>query len=156
MSELILMLAITCVAEVSFASTHECIYMIRINDQNAVRRGKTLRTHTMRFNSVWRRKGPSRARPWLVHLRLDGGRPKHWPHHRASWERYKRTWGKYIVAIHQYLLKRRPRRVRADDYGSAEDGKPCGEAVRIFIKGGSLQQYWDLNPCWEAKKGNMI
>ncbi len=153
MSELILMLAITCVAEVSFASTQECIYMLRINDQNAQRRGVTLEAHTRRFNSVWKR--PPARRPWIHHLRLDGRAPLYWDHSRVSWAKRRRAWSHYIVAIHRYLMSH-PRRVRANDYGSPEDARPCEQAVRLHPTRVTLQLYWDINPCWKAKKGNKI
>lgn len=159
---LLLLLGITCAAEINIqASPEECLIMIAINQRNADRRGIDLYDHTLEFNSVWK-KGGSRSRPWLLGLRENGNMPKGWTSTPEVWEtRFKPRWLGYLTAIARFLATPPAPRYcpKADDYGGtpddgigADDKKPCFLAKRVECMPGELQAYWDLNPCWLAKR----
>ncbi len=161
---LVLLLAQTCVAELSFpAGTEECAAMFEVNARNAARRGIGIAQQTREFNAYWHSPKQQAQRPWIAHLTLDGTQPAQWTTH-LPWERRKGSW-EAVVARARVFVRDYPRgRHRsvcpgADDYGGnpddergAEDSKPCPEALRVACIPGSLQVYWRLAGCRAARR----
>lgn len=161
---LVLLLAQTCVSEVSFpAKPIECVAMWEINAVNARRKGIDIVEQTRKFNAYWRIAKRRIARPWVQTLTLDGEQPEHWPR-KLLWERHRGRWLRIVARARQFVreypqgLHRRVCR-GADDYGGdpddgkhADDAKPCRDAVRITCIPGSLQAYWRLAGCRAARR----
>ncbi|MCH6551212.1 MAG: hypothetical protein IH804_04265 [Planctomycetes bacterium] len=161
---LVLLLAQTCVAEITFPKTTvECVAMWEINANNAVRKGIDIVEQTHAFNAYWRIESRRRARPWVQGLTLEGARPEGWPPH-LNWERHRGRWLQIVARARRFVdefPRGKHRRVchGADDYGgdpddgkAANDAKPCEDAVRITCIPGSLQAYWRLAGCRAARR----
>lgn len=161
---LVLLLAQTCVAEISFPSgTDECVAMWEVNARNAARRRVDIFQQTREFNAYWRSSEQRAQRPWVGELALDGAQPAQWPAH-LSWERHRGRWGAVVERAGQFVLDYRLGRHRAvcpgaDDYGGdpdddagAEDSAPCPEAIRLTCIPGALQAYWRLAGCRAARR----
>jgi hypothetical protein len=140
--KLAVLLAATCVAEISFQhSTRECQIMWKVNTRNAIRKGRGLYRQTILFNSYWQSRTLQARRPWIAHLN-SGRRPHLWPR-RWRWSAHKEIWLSYLKAAREHV--RRPLSgvdhcPRAIDYGAPGE-IPGGPVVPIDC-GGTLQQYW--------------
>jgi hypothetical protein len=168
MLDLILLLAMTCVAEIDLqTSPDECVEMWSINAENADRKKMPLERHTLRFNAYWRNPRAQRARPWIPQLTVHADKPADWPK-RRSWKRERERWIAYVEAAERFAVAHfkgeTPIGVAAaagaDDYGGipddgkhADDAAPCGLARRVRRTiPGARQAYWDTAPCRVARR----
>lgn len=161
---LILLLAQTCVAEISFPTdTVECVAMWEVNARNAARRGIDIAQQTREFNAYWRSSAQRARRPWIARMGLGGAEPPGWPAH-LPWGRHAGRWRAVVARARQFVQDYPAERHRsvcpgADDYGGdpddargAEDDKPCPEAIRLTCIPGALQAYWRLAGCRAASR----
>ena len=161
---LVLLLAQTCVAEISFPfKTTECVAMWEINARVAARRQVDIIEHTLQFNAYWRSASQRGVRPWIGALSLDDAKPEGWPA-KLSWDAHRGRW-RAVVARARQFVRDYPRGLHrsvcpgADDYGGdpddergAEDSAPCPEALRLTCIPGALQAYWRLAGCRAARR----
>jgi hypothetical protein len=100
---IVLLLAISCVAEVGFTeNVDECRLMFHINLDRASKSGRSLSSQVKRYNSAFKR--PSASRPYLMHLKLDGSQPLHWPQKDLRWERYQGRWEAIVRAAESFYV----------------------------------------------------
>jgi len=161
---LVLLLAQTCVSEISFPSKPvECVAMWEINAVNAARKRIDIVEQTHKFNAYWRIEARRIKRPWIQALTLEGEQPEGWPR-KLLWERHRARWLRIVERSRRFVLEfpqGKHRRVcpGADDYGGdpddgkhADDAKPCRDAVRLTCIPGAHQAYWRLAGCRAARR----
>jgi hypothetical protein len=139
-----LLLAQTCVAEISFQKdASECIVMWEVNKRNATARGRTIRKQTLLFNSYWRSKPQRARRPWIGLLTADGRKPMRWPK-RLSWKAHRPRWLRYVQAANQFVLGKLPEMCpQAVDYGAPYETPNSVYRARVNCLGGKTKQlYW--------------
>ncbi|MDP6424607.1 MAG: hypothetical protein QGG14_07680 [Planctomycetota bacterium] len=165
MLDLVLLLAMTCVAEIDLqGSPDECVIMWSINERSAERRGVSLERHTRQFNAYWRNARARRGRPWIEQLDATDRQPADWPS-RRSWERERPKWHRYVEAAERFATEhfkgqQHTACARADDYGGdpddgkhADDAAPCAQARRVRgCVAEARQAYWDTRPCRYARR----
>ena len=140
-TSLVLLLAQTCVAEISFhKDTTECTLMWEIAER---RRGRqTLEQHIRKYNSYWKSTKQRNARLWIAELDGDE-KPLHWPRY-LPWKLHLKMWKRYKRAARSFLKTRKWRKQickRAIDYGGPRE-YPRGEKVRIYCIKGARQWYF--------------
>ncbi len=166
---LALLLAQTCVAEISLQPTPaECVLMWDINGRAARAREIPIETQTRRFNAYWRSSKQRAQRPWIARLQRSGSKPEGWPDG-ALWERNIDRWLLYLERADVFVVEFRSgaplrRAGKADTYGARCDDDeqkgrytcdvpPCPEAAFVPLFGGrTLQAYWDVGPCIVARR----
>ncbi|MHC4648700.1 MAG: hypothetical protein ACYTBJ_24860, partial [Planctomycetota bacterium] len=151
MTELALLLAMTCVAEISLQKDPtECVLMWQINQETAERRGVTLQDQTLAFNAYWDPRSKDN-RHWIAELDEDGTRPPSWPGESVSWRIHRVRWLRYLKAAERFLVAPGKHQCpRAKDYGGAIDGRhaddhPPRKCYRRekCLNGQTLQWYWN-------------
>lgn len=140
---LTILLAQTCVAEISFQKdTTECVLMWEINQRNAELRNRSLRKQTLLYNAYWRSTEQRNRRPWIQHLR-GSEEPKGWPK-RLHWKYHKHLWLKYVKAANEFLRTIKTRKAicpGALDYGAPKEYPPdYMEPIACLSK--SNQWFW--------------
>lgn len=140
---LYLLLAQTCVAEISFQKDPtECIVMWEINERAAKASKRTLKKQTLLYNSYWKSRKQRNARKWIMFLEHDE-EPKHWPKG-LRWKYHKHLWLKYVRAARTFLAtrhKREPLCPHAVQYGGPQE-YPRMYLERTVCVAGALQWYW--------------
>lgn len=138
---LILLLARTCVAEISFQKEPtECIIMWEINER--IRGKRSLYDQTLLFNAYWRSTKQRNSRPWIQELDGDE-KPKHWPMY-LPWKMHLKFWKKYKKAAARFVRTRRWRKQsckKAINYGGPVEW-PKQDMIRIYCLQGARQWYW--------------
>jgi hypothetical protein len=87
-----LALARVCVSEVGFHGRESCAAIHTALRAKARRRGIPWTRHIRHYSpGLFRRTSDQPSRPWLVHLHLDGRRPRGWDS-RLSWPRFRALW----------------------------------------------------------------
>lgn len=157
---LVLLLAITCVAEIDLQeSTDECVVMWSINERAAQRRRVSLADQTRGYNSWW--KVEHKSRRWIEQLSLDEtARPERWPKS-LSWSKYQPRWHAYLDRAVEWLADPARGNVcrAAQHYGGtpddgvhADDAAPCQQAKRVRCLARESQAYWNTTPCGIARR----
>lgn len=156
---LALLLARTCVAEISFVDEEgirECELMWSISQRNAIRRGRTLTRQTMLFNSYWKcdkkpgKKTPKcyyqiKNRPWIKHLN-GAEKPKYWPQ-TMRWSMWRDKWLGMRRAAEDWLKQRRLTFHGCDhaiDYGAPGEIPSMSRMEMIKCLPNARQRYWQL------------
>lgn len=152
---LALLLARTCVAEISFTDDpRECEIMWTINQTRASAKKWSLEKQTKKFNSYWRcgkkKNGykpkcyyQHRNRPWIKYL--DGPeKPKGWPS-TMSWDIFCDKWLVMRAAAERFVASRKPLYHGCDDaidYGAPGE-TPSGNVQLVkCLDGRTKQRYW--------------
>ncbi len=143
---LALLLAQTCVAEISFQiDTRECQVMWHVNNANAKKRGLSLAEQTRQFNTYWRSEIRRARRPWIKYLNANLTKPKHWPA-TISWKNHKDRWRRYLDAARKFVRTDRHLKrpcLQALDYGSQTDvPKNKNYILTRCLGGNTKQRYW--------------
>ncbi|MCP4604513.1 MAG: hypothetical protein GY847_28995 [Proteobacteria bacterium] len=135
-----LMLARTCVAEISFKGTvEECRLMIEVNAHNARDRGRTLKRQTLLFNSFWKVRRQQKKRPWIKYL-TGRAPPKYWPR-QYRWEVHRDKWMSYLNTAIDFVKNPTGRSCAGViDYGAPRE-IPASNLRRADC-GETLQWYW--------------
>lgn len=140
---LYLLLAQTCVAEISFQrDPSECILMWEVNERNARLRNRSLRKQTLLYNSYWKSTEQRNRRPWIQHLK-GREQPKHWPE-RLKWKWHVKMWLRYVKAAREFLdtkNKRVPICPAAYDYGAPRE-YPGGYMKPVVCLRKANQWFW--------------
>ena len=102
---LVLLLAQTCVSEISFPSKPiECVAMWEINAVNAARKRIDIVEQTHKFNAYWRIEARRIKRPWIQALTLEGEQPEGWPR-KLLWERHRARWLRMGARARRFVLE---------------------------------------------------
>ena len=157
MAALILLLAQTCVAEISLQKDpSECAVMWSINARTAERRQVTLKQQTLEYNAYWDKRSKDR-RLWIGNLKDSYAMPEGWPGSEKSWKARAGLWMAYLDKAVEFILWPPERLLcpRAGSYGGtpgdgigADDEAPCPEARRVRCMRGELQAYWNVTRCF--------
>ena len=145
--ETALLLARTCVAEISFQnSPAECAAMWWVNRKLASKRRRSIVVQTRKFNSYWKSPEQRARRPWIAFLELSQVKPKLWPK-RLSWGAHRVRWATYVQASVDFVDGKRPDPCPpAFDYGAPGEipqGAKSGYLRKIqCLQGETLQWYW--------------
>lgn len=164
MLDLVLLLAMTCVAEIDLQdSPAECVAMWSVNERTARRRDISLAVQTRAYNAYWRNPRARAGRPWIAELDTSGNAPEHWPSKR-SWKRSQPLWDAYVDAAEQFVAGAFAGSSglvcpAADHYGGipgdglhADDAAPCAGARRVHCLPGERQAYWAVRGCRVARR----
>lgn len=164
-ASLVLLLTISCVAEVGFDRPAECLVKWAINADTASDRGIPLAQQVREYDSILRRRPDGRwvvqtprAR-WIRDLRLDGTEPAGWPT-QLSWPAYRAKWLSLLALAADWVEKRPPHPCPranhyggdcSDSYGACDPPGPCWERVNC---GSDLAQaYWHARACPRGGSG---
>lgn len=149
-----LLLAMTCVAEISFVENPtECIIMWEINERSAKAANRSLRKQTLLYNSYWKSTKQRNKRKWIQFLTYKD-KPEHWPE-RLRWGVHKRLWLRYVKASREFLASRHKRVAlcpHAFQYGGPSE-YPRSYMKRIQCLPGALQWYWEKPNIENPPKG---
>ncbi len=139
-----LLLARTCIAEISFQpDPAECLLMLHINLVNAQNRGRSLHLQTRRFNGYWKSPKQKRSRPWIKYL-TDESQPEKWPRN-IDWNQYRDRWLMHLEAVRGFIENpgEHPCPL-AIDYGAHHE-RPKARVRRIqCLDGNTKQRYWKM------------
>jgi len=144
---LALLLAQTCVAEISFGKdVSECVLMWQINADNAERKGRTLRHQTLLYNGYWKSPKQQQNRAFIKELR-DDKKPKSWPAN-MGWKRHRPMWMAYLTAALNFIEKPPNNHLcpGAIDYGAVGECPGNGKEQYRCLDGNTKQIYWARKP----------
>jgi len=166
--DLALMLARTCVAEISLQRGNaECMIMLSIQRARAERRGISLRKQVEAFHPIHRKRRDgswyrNKARHfWVRGLTADGAQPRAWREVDGDWSKHRGAWLAMLDAVRAFLrgatLNPCP---RAQDYGGRCEvatgacDPPGPLHVRVqCLDGDTAQAYWRID---YSRKGKTL